>query len=241
MLLEMDKRTYYILSTRPVGSALTKRAGALSIAIDERNFIETKPVINPETADFIKQIVMEKANVIFTSMNAVEAVAEQGGSPAWNIYCIGYATKQLVAKHFPGSAIRETAEDAGSLADKIIEKHRGSSFTFFCGNQRRDELPGKIRDAAIDLKEVIVYETMEVPAKIDKGYDGILFFSPSAVHSFFKLNTPPANTILFAIGNTTADAIRSYSRNEIVIADEPGKDKLLDQAIEFFTRQKIKN
>lgn len=37
----------------------------------------------------------------------------------------------------------------------------------------------------IAVKEIIVYQTNEIPVKVDEKYNGILFFSPSAVKSFF--------------------------------------------------------
>jgi uroporphyrinogen-III synthase len=71
---------------------------------------------------------------------------------------------------------------------------------------------------------------------IDKVYDGILFFSPSAVESFFSKNKLPEQTVLFAIGNTTAKTIhRRYCNNRIMISDQPGKDELIEQAIEYFS------
>ena len=65
-------------------------------------------------------------------------------------------------------------------------------------------------------------------------YFGILFFSPSAVQSFFSKNKVADKTILFAIGNTTANEIKKYSTNKIIISDEPGKENLVTKMIEYF-------
>ena len=59
------------------------------------------------------------------------------------------------------------------------------SVTFFCGNQRRDTLPDKVRAAGIKVEELVVYETVELPLKVTDHYDAILFYSPSGVRSFF--------------------------------------------------------
>jgi len=61
-----------------------------------------------------------------------------------------------------------------------------------------------------------------------------MFFSPSAVESFFAANTLPHSTILFAIGNTTARSIEQYSTNKVIISDRPGKEALLDKVISHF-------
>ena len=79
-----------------------------------------------------------------------------------------------------------------------------------------------------------MYQTIATPHKIDKEYFGILFFSPSAVQSFFSKNKVCEKTILFAIGNTTANEIKKYSTNKIIISDEPGKENLVTKMIEYF-------
>jgi uroporphyrinogen-III synthase len=83
----------------------------------------------------------------------------------------------------------------------------------------------------IDVKEITVYQTALTPKKIDKEYDAILFFSPSAAESFFKSNRLPAQTSVFVIGSTTADTVRRYTNNLPVSADKPNKIELINKAI----------
>ena len=85
------------------------------------------------------------------------------------------------------------------------------------------------------MNEIEVYQTNMIHHTVEKNYDGILFFSPSAVQSFFSTNKLNDKTILFAIGNTTASAIKKYSTNKIIVADEAGKSNLVEKAIEYFT------
>jgi uroporphyrinogen-III synthase len=105
---------------------------------------------------------------------------------------------------------------------------------FFCGDQRRDELPEKLQQAGIGVRELVVYRTRQTPHHLEKGYEGIVFFSPSAVHSFFSLNKAPAATVLFAIGRTTAEAIRQYSANPMICGVSPEKDALIRLAMNHF-------
>ena len=105
---------------------------------------------------------------------------------------------------------------------------------FFCGDERRDELPDILKQHDIDVNEIVVYQTVEVPRKITKKYFGILFFSPSAVRSIFKLNKLGEKTIPFAIGNTTANEIKKFSNNKIIISNEPGKENLNQKMMEYF-------
>jgi uroporphyrinogen-III synthase len=81
-----------------------------------------------------------------------------------------------------------------------------------------------------------VYHTISTPHKIDKAYDGILFFSPSAVQSFFYANAVLPATILFAIGQTTADAIKTFTENTVIVSEKPGKDDLVKKMFEFFKK-----
>lgn len=225
-----------ILCTRPVSDELVNEALEKNIAIDVLSFIETEPVETVEVQQEIENTVILSATVVFTSMNAVEAVSQfvEGKNPAWKIYCIGNTTRQLVEKYFGDGLLSGTAGSASELADLIIEESEGEDVIFFCGDQRRDDLPAILRRNDIEVNEIIVYETFPVPHKISKEYFGILFFSPSAVESFFSVNKIAGQTILFAIGNTTADAIKKISNNKIIISDMPGKDNLVEMMIEYF-------
>lgn len=107
---------------------------------------------------------------------------------------------------------------------------------FFCGDQRRDELPQRLRQQDIKVNELVVYKTTETPHKMEHPYDGIVFFSPSAVHSFFRVNNISDGVSLFAIGETTADTIRTYTSNQTIISQSTDKSTLILQVIDYYTR-----
>ena len=207
------------------------------ISIDEISFIETEAVQSIEVQQEIEQAATKSTTIVFTSMNAVEAVADYlDGQPVkWKIYCIGTTTSQLVKKYFGEHQLAGIANSAAELAELIAGNIMIDEVTFFCGDQRRDELPEILRSYNIDVTEIIVYQTIAVPHTIDKIYNGILFFSPSAAGSFFRKNKLPDTTILFAIGNTTATEIKKYSTNKIIISDQPGKENLVAEMMEYFT------
>lgn len=225
-----------ILCTRPVIDELVNEALEKNIAIDVLSFIETEPVETLVVQQEIENAVILSTTVVFTSMNAVEAVSQfvEEEKPDWKIYCIGNTTRLLVEKYFGSALIAGTAGNATELADLIIAESEGEDVIFFCGDQRRDDLPAILRRNDIEVNEIIVYETFLVPHKIAKEYFGILFFSPSAVESFFSVNKIPGQTILFAIGDTTADAIKKFSTNKIIVSDMPGKDNLVEKMIGYF-------
>jgi uroporphyrinogen-III synthase len=237
-----------ILSTKSLDEELIRSAEAKGVSVDVLPFIKTETISTIETQQEIESALLESVTVVFTSVNAVEAVAAElhESGPAWQIFCIGHATFQLVEKYFGSELIAGTADNAEDLAEMIAEGSNSDEVTFFCGDRRRDELTDILKQNNIEVTEIVVYETVLIPHKIEKKYDGILFFSPSAVQSFFEKNKPDDQTVLFAIGNTTANEIKKYLssdgvdlKNKIFISDEPVKETLLEKAITYFQTNKI--
>lgn len=164
-------------------------------------------------------------NAIITSKNAWLAVNKN--TKIENAFVVGSKTEQLLKE--ANIAIIEKADNAKDLANRIIENHAEKSFTFLCGNKRRDELPKILQQNQIELKEIEVYNTELNPKKFDQEFDGILFFSPSAVQSFFQLNKSK-NEIAFCIGNTTANEAKKYT-STLKIANQPTVKNVIVQVV----------
>jgi uroporphyrinogen-III synthase len=231
----LHKQTH-ILSTRPLTPSLIATAAARNIIIISDSFITTIAVNDPQNRKEIKRLADEELVAVFTSMNAADAVAAElkDKQPAWKIFSIGTTTKNILQKRFKDSNIIGGAENAASLADQIISEGNTHSVIFFCGDQRRDELPEKLNEHNIQVKEIIVYKTVPQPHRLERTYDGIMFFSPSAVESFFVNNTVPPETIFFSIGDTTRKTIEQYSTNKVITSDHPGKEDLVNKVILYF-------
>ena len=228
-----------ILSTRPVGEEMKREANEQNILIDEISFISTEEVIGTTTRQRIYELSKQEVTVVFTSVNAVKAVSNYvSGKTLWHIYCIGYTTRELVENTFSKENISGTAENSAQLAKTIIDGGPAKEIVFFCGDIRRNELPVKLKDAGIEVEELIVYKTISTPQKVAKGYDGILFFSPSAVDSFFSTNRITDQTKIFAIGTTTGEAAMTHTQNPIIVSEIPAKKNLINLMIEHF---RIKN
>ena len=225
-----------ILSTRPLAAAIIEDAAMQGVVIDVQSFIETEAIQSVEVQQEIEQALLQSAAVVFTSMNAVEAVAAYADEekPDWTIYCMGQTTQQLVKKYFGEESIAGTGDNATDLAELVAEEVYTNEVIFFCGDQRRDELPQILRSNDLEVTEIVVYHTIATPHTINRQYNGILFFSPSAVDSFFSVNKATKPTMLFAIGSTTATAIKKHTDAGIITADKPGKDSLVDKAINYF-------
>jgi uroporphyrinogen-III synthase len=230
----MQQNKITILSTKLLNDEVIRHASAKNVLIEWLPFIKTAAVSSIEVQQEIEQALMLSASVVFTSVNAVEVVAAELESqkPDWQIFCIGQATCESVENYFGRELISGTADSATELA-KVILRSNVEEVIFFCGDQRRDELPGSLRENEI--------ETLALHQKIDREYNGILFFSPSAVLSFFHSNRLNDHTILFAIGNTTANEIIKHSKNKVIVSDKPDQKILLEKVINYFQANPIHN
>lgn len=184
----------------------------------------------------IEELVERKVTIAFTSKHAVRAVAKmlQEKPKNWTIYCLGKYTYSAVRECFEECAVIQSGETAVALSASLLHNAIGE-VVFFCGDKRLDTLPNTLSDAGVHVNELIVYRNEECSEKLHDSYDGILFYSPSAVHSFFKENTIDPDAVLFAIGDTTAAAIYDYTHANVVSGRVAGKLELLKKSIEYFS------
>jgi len=231
-----------ILSTKKISNSFIGPAEGNNICIDELNFIETEESVSEEIKKRIIELSQQNINVIFTSSKAVNVVGKiVSPETKWKIFCIEPATKKTIENIFANASISGSATDAEELSQKIIKDDSVKQIVFFCGNQRRDLLPGQLKKNGIYVEELIVYKTIEKPQHVSKIYDGILFFSPSAVRSFFEKNKIEIDTVLFAIGKTTAEEVKTFSNNKTVISETPETEKLITEVVNYFSTKNCLN
>lgn len=159
----MQGNKLHILSTRPVKNTLIQEAAENNIQLDVISLIDTEPVQDIDTQQEVEQIALQYATVVFTSMNAVESVITMLDQqvPEWNIYCMGNTTQELIRNYFGEQAIKRTGNNASELAEHILDDNEElDEVFFFCGDQRRDELPAKLTAAGIQVEEIVVYKTI---------------------------------------------------------------------------------
>lgn len=217
-----------ILSTKKL--LLTQKQVLLeaNIVLVEEDFIETK----------IKDFELSKVNdnLIFTSQNAVLSILQHpkcNELKSKNSFAVGMKTKALLTENeFKVVAYTGYASDLAEIISLIYSKE---SYTFFSGNLRRDVLPNTLKENEITFNEIEVYETKITPKKIKNTWDGILFFSPSAVESYLKWNTINEE-MCFCIGETTAAALENKKVKNIVIADKPSIENVMVGVIEYYNR-----
>jgi len=226
----MSASTAYVLSTRPISASLVEEAAAQGVMIDVVPFIGTAKLLDETLSDRIRELTKHPLTVAFTSTNAVMAI-EFTHAPDWKIFCISGATQRAATDRFGEHAIAGTAGSARELAETIIRTAPAGELWFFCGDRRREELRESLTAAGWFVHEVVVYQTTLTPTRIEKHYDAIAFFSPSAVESFFSVNTVEQDVQLFAIGETTATALQKKSRNRVSVSEKPDEKILIAQII----------
>ncbi|MDI1254775.1 MAG: uroporphyrinogen-III synthase [Flavobacterium sp.] len=216
-----------VLSTKKLQPNQRQFLLSAGIAVVEADFIAIKD------CDFT--FLKSNDNLIFTSQNAVKVVAnhpevqEIRRNP---VFCVGEKTTDLLDSL--GFTVQESAENASDLAKIIIDTYTAESFTFCCGNMRREELPELLKTANVNCNEIEVYQTEMLSNKINAILDGILFFSPSAVASYVTQNKIN-NETCFCIGKTTAKALENITGN-IIIANQPSVENVIIQAINHYKK-----
>jgi uroporphyrinogen-III synthase len=215
-----------IVSTKkllPLQKQLLSDAG---ISVLEEDFIETK----------IKNFELSKVheNLIFTSQNAVQSILQHSKCDELkgkSVFSVGMKTKELLTEN--GFDVVAYTGYASDLAEIISLIYSSESFTFFSGNLRRDVIPNTLKENGITFNEIEVYETNITSKKMTSKQDGILFFSPSGVESYFKLNSIKEETC-FCIGETTAEALENKKVKNIIIAEKPSVESVITQVIEYY-------
>jgi uroporphyrinogen-III synthase len=229
-------KPFKILSTKILSPQLIKEVPD-HIIITEKEMIQIEPIQNIEKVKEIEYSLNRKLPLIFTSANAAEILIQflkqqHIDLTDCSIYCLSGKTHNLLLQYFPNHSII-SANNAFQLAKKIIADNV-KEIIFYCGNIRRDELPDALHKKNIRIHEVVVYQTIEAPSKIDEAYDGILFFSPSGVRSFFSINQLPESTICFTIGETTANSISEYTKNKVIQSKSPDPANMISEVASFF-------
>lgn len=126
-------------------------------------------------------------------------------------FVVGEKTTSLLEKN--GYTVIQTSPNGTALGNYIIENHNKETFHYFCAKQRREELPALLKQAEIPCNEIVTYETHLNEQSFIQEFDGVLFYSPSAVNAFAKANKINK---AFCIGHTTATEAQKHTNHVIV-------------------------
>jgi uroporphyrinogen-III synthase len=217
-----------ILSTKTLSAEQRQAFLEADFDLLEQDFIEIK--------NNLFELNKINSNLIFSSQNAVLSLMEQNG---WEIlktktvFCVGIKTKELLEAN--GFTVDVYMDYASELAEIITLIYNKESYTFLSGNLRKETLPEALKSEGITFNEIEVYQTTLAPFKISEQekFDGIMFFSPSAVESYLTDNKIK-NEICFCVGTTTAKALELKKIKNIVIAEIPTIDEVIIEVIQYY-------
>lgn len=220
-----------ILSTKTLSDEQRKVFLDANFDLLEQDFIEIK--------NNIFELNKINTNLIFSSQNAVLSLIEQNGWEVLktkSVFCVGIKTKELLEQN--GFKVDVYMDYASELAEIITLIYNKESYTFFSGNLRMETLPNALKNEGITFNEIEVYQTKLAPFKISEQekFDGILFFSPSAVESYLSNNKIKKETC-FCIGTTTAKALEVNKVKNIVIAEIPTINNVIVEVIEYYNTE----
>ena len=201
--------------------------------------VRIAPASDPAALDdaIARAVAGEVAWVMFTSANAVAPIAERLGGDRQlraKVAAVGERTAEALSN--VGIAVDVVASHGSAvglleaLADEPLD---GVRVLLPSSNLARPTLPEGLRERGAIVETVVAYETVplttldaETRASLEaRPVDAIFFSSPSAVTGFAQL--PDADRALLAdaaaiaIGETTAEAVRTAGLTVAAIATSP--------------------
>jgi len=230
----------------PELAAALRAAGARPEVVP---LIRIEPPADFAAADAALESLDAYAAILFTSANAVRALAARAGVRgralagfAGRVLCVGPRTAE--AARAAGFAVPGVAErrDAYGLADLVQASGPVAGLRFLLPRAEAgsDVLAERLRAAGARADVVAVYRTVTAPvdaaalrARLAAGeLDALTFTSPSTVRAFAELLDAPARgalerCLVAAIGPVTAEALRRRGIEPDAVPAGPGADELV--------------
>jgi uroporphyrinogen-III synthase len=215
----------HLLSTKRLKSHQKELLLNAGFGFVEKDFISIVPL------KF--QLTKVPQNLIFTSKNAVRAILKHPQLKELQekkVFAVGEKTADFLKQQ--KFTVSTTASYGAGLADKIVTNYSNEKFLFFCGKNRTPDLPETLKRNHVTLEEIEVYDTVFTPTKIERTFEGVLFFSPSGVKSFCSKNELEHSTA-FCIGTTTAAEAKKHTTN-IITATQPSIENVIVQVVKYY-------
>ena len=237
-----------ILFTRSLSNNEQQLAKSNGLEVRIIPFIKTSS--NYDKESILNEILTLNDGIdafVFTSQNAVKALTPLFSEPPfYNLFKdkMVFATGDKTTRSLDSKGIMVTmppSNDAESLAN-LIKNHRSVKMVvYFKGNLSLDILKTVLNNSNIEVIEKTVYYTSLTSEKIKDiaTFNGIVFYSPSAVDSFFRSNQIDKNMPVFCIGATTGTYLRKLIPNVVTQSSEPGSELLIKGIKDYFYEEKI--
>lgn len=214
-------------------------------------------VVDPAPLDGALGSLAEFDWMLFTSQNAVRAVAERfqalgidmsSGGTRLQVAAVGPATAEAAAR--AGFRVTYVAREHGGtgLAAELSSRVHGARVLLPRSDRASADLPGALRASGARVTEVVAYHTVRVQLRdesilraVEAGKaDVITFFSPSAFHNLAEelgldvLRAIHTQTAIAAIGPVTAGALSDAGIVPDVVSGDASVESLVAALNDFF-------
>lgn len=233
-----------IVVTASAGSfpGLLEALGAVPAEVAEVPLMTFAPPPDWRPVDAAARGIGRFEAVAVTSPRAARAFAERATALGWAgagkpkaIWAAGAGTAQALGEDFGTVRLpdeRAVAEQgaAAALAGAMLAAGVRGPVLFPCGDIRRDELPARLRDAGIEVEEVVCYRSVlagETEARRAAGRARVIIVaSPSVAQLLARACPAGERPDLLAVGPTTAEAARAAGWAPAGVAARPTADAL---------------
>lgn len=199
-------------------------------------FIKTELLVNKQLIEQLNFIIETETQVIITSNVAARWITKYAAYvPKWRIACMTGKTQNILVTNKWENLIVLTDQKSELLAENVEKVFSKSQKVYFItGDRHLNIIPLYLSKKGFDIETIITYHTKEVEQNMEVNYDGIIFLSPSAVKSFFRQHKISIEIPLFAIGETTATALKKIVFNPIITSSKPTQKILFHTIQQFF-------
>ncbi len=166
------------------------------------------------------------ARLFASAVGAAQVVSP----PVWTT---GRGTARALENIGPVVVVDAPALDgaAAALARIMIARGASGPVLFPCGEQHRDELPGRLRDAGVEVAELVCYRAVIAPPaelrSAAQSGDVIIVGSGRVAQALADATRLSERPSLVAVGPVTAAAAAAAGWSPAATADEPTTPSLV--------------
>lgn len=213
------------------------------VAVVERPLVSFRPPADWGQLDAALARKSRYRSLALTSPRAAEAVVQrirassidwdEGVSPT--TWAVGAATAAALGAALgpvrrPDRPPALESSAGGVLAHAMLESRAGSPVLFPCGERHRNELPTRLREAGIEVDEVVCYRAVLASSQearealVDSSV--VVVASPRVVELLADACPAATRPRLVAIGPTTAASAQAAGWLPVAVAEEPSTKAL---------------
>lgn len=213
-------RTVWVTRAEPGATRTAERLTALGF----------EPVVVPLLATRFLTPVLDLTGITglaFTSVNGVTAFCRLSGARALPVFAVGDTTAQA-ARDAGFSHAQSASGDLYALATLIQNAELSGPVLHPVAREPAGDLSALV-GAAITIRSVAVYETIETEPSTPPAFDAVLIHSPRAARALAKTLSGIAmgDTRAIAISLAAAEPLAGLDLTQIRIADAPNETAMI--------------